>query len=162
MGHDSTSPYAAPQSDVQTDQEKFLEVIPAGRWKRFFNFLVDYIGMYALIFIFAIIFAFSGGEATLMRLETISPLEEFAFGYLCYLGYYLFFESIFGKTLGKLITGTAVVNEHGGKPTFKQYLYRSLCRLIPFEPFSFFRSGGVGWHDSIPNTYVIDTRKQNK
>ena len=162
MGHDSTTPYATPQSDVQTDKEKYLEVIPAGNWKRFFNFIVDYIGMYIAIFIIAIVFAFAGGGEILLRLESISPIEEFMFGSICYLVYYLLLESIFGRTVGKLITGTAVVNEHGGKPTFKQIIGRTLCRLIPFEPLSFFGAKGYGWHDSIPNTYVIDTRKQKK
>lgn len=162
MGHDSTTPYAAPQSDVQTDKEKYLEVIPAGNWKRFFNFIIDYIGMYIAIFVIAIIIAFSGGSEALRSLETISPIQEFLFGFLCYFTYYLFFESIFGRTLGKLITGTTVVNEHGGKPVFKQIIGRTLCRLIPFEPFSFFGASGYGWHDSIPKTYVIDIRNQKK
>jgi len=159
MGNDSASPYAAPQSDVQSDKEKFLEVNPAGKWKRFFNFIIDYIVMYVLIIIIAIFVGIMFGEAALLRIENITPLQEIIFGFVTYFIYYMFFEGVFGKTLGKLITGTAVVNEHGGKPTFKQYLYRSLCRLIPFEPFSFLAGDGVGWHDSIPNTYVVDIRK---
>lgn len=118
--------------------------------------------MYIAIFVIAIIIAFSGGSEALRSLETISPIQEFLFGFLCYFTYYLFFESIFGRTLGKLITGTTVVNEHGGKPVFKQIIGRTLCRLIPFEPFSFFGASGYGWHDSIPKTYVIDIRNQKK
>jgi len=160
MGNDSTTPYAAPQSDVQTDQEKFLEILPASNWKRFFNLIIDYIGMYLVLIIIATVAAVIWGEAILLSMQNISRLQDILLTYVCYFLYYLFFESIFGKTLGKLITGTVVVNELGTKPTFKQFFARSLCRLIPFEPFSFFGSKGYGWHDSIPNTYVIDIRKQ--
>ncbi len=162
MGHDSTTPYATPQSDVITGRGDYLEVIPAGRWKRFFNFFIDYIVMYVLIIVIAIFAGIIAGEAALLRIENIGPLEEILFGFITYFGYYIIFEGAFGKTPGKLVTGTAVVNEHGGKPTLKQFLNRSLCRLIPFEPFSFLGSNGYGWHDSIPNTYVIDIRKQKR
>ena len=102
------------------------------------------------------------GQDIVQRMENISQLQDILLSYLLYFSYYLVFESLTGRTIGKLITGTRVVSEHGGKPTFKQFLYRSLCRLIPFEPLSFFGSKGYGWHDSIPNTYVIDIRKLNK
>lgn len=157
MGHDST-PYEAPKSDVQTDREKFLEILPAGNWKRFFNFIIDYIAMYALVIVIAIVIAIIWGEEALQGLQNITRFEDILISYAAYFLYYLFFESIFGKTVGKLITGTTVVNENGAKPSYKQYLSRSLCRLIPFEALSFFGATGRGWHDKIPNTYVIDTR----
>jgi uncharacterized RDD family membrane protein YckC len=61
-----------------------------------------------------------------------------------------------GANAGKLLSGTVVVNEAGGKPTIGQVFARTLCRFIPFEAFSFL--GKRGWHDSIPKTHVVLAR----
>jgi len=66
-------------------------------------------------------------------------------------------EAVFkGKTLGKLITGTRVVNPNGTTISVRTALIRGLIRIIPFEPFSAF--GGSWprpWHDKWPDTYVV-------
>ena len=70
----------------------------------------------------------------------------------------MFFEAVFQRSPGKFLTGTKVVNESGGKPTFGQILGRSLCRFIPFEAFSFLfgdSSRVVGWHDKFSGTLVV-------
>jgi hypothetical protein len=41
------------------------------------------------------------------------------------------------------------------RPPFGTMVLRSLCRLIPFEPFSFLGSDARGWHDSITKTRVV-------
>jgi len=51
--------------------------------------------------------------------------------------------------------GTIVVDERGNKISFGKAALRSLCRIIPFEAFSFLGEEGRGWHDTITNTYVI-------
>lgn len=61
-----------------------------------------------------------------------------------------------------LLLKTKVINEAGEAPDFKEALLRSLCRLIPFDAFSFLGSDGRGWHDSITNTYVVDVKKFEK
>jgi uncharacterized RDD family membrane protein YckC len=63
-----------------------------------------------------------------------------------------------GRTLGKLITRTSVVDAEGRRPTFKQVLGRTFSRIIPFEPFSFFGKDARGWHDSMSNTFVVVKR----
>ncbi len=42
------------------------------------------------------------------------------------------------------------------KIDWKDALLRSLCRLIPFEAFSYF--GGNLWHDKLTKTIVIKKR----
>jgi uncharacterized RDD family membrane protein YckC len=79
-------------------------------------------------------------------------------GIFCMLGYYLVMEAAFGRTIGKLATGTRVVTVEGGAASFGQILGRTLCRLIPFEAFSFLTENAVGWHDSIPKTRVVKIR----
>lgn len=69
--------------------------------------------------------------------------------------YYTLFEFATGRTIGKYLTSTKVVNEEGGDVSFLQALGRSLCRHIPLEALSFLGASGIGWHDRIPRTRVI-------
>ncbi len=57
------------------------------------------------------------------------------------------FETLFGATPGKFLTGSKVVNENGEKITFNQSLARTFGRMVPFEPFSFLGKN-KGWHDA--------------
>ena len=76
--------------------------------------------------------------------------------YATLLVYYIACEHFFSRTLGKLLTGSKVISDSGGKPTFAQIVGRSFARLIPFEPASvLFSSTGRGWHDSLPGTRVV-------
>lgn len=70
--------------------------------------------------------------------------------------YYFIGEFFFQRTLGKLFTGSIVVDEYGEKPDFQTTLLRCLVRLVPFEIFSFsYKSRG--WHDTWSNTFVMKT-----
>ena len=75
-----------------------------------------------------------------------------------YLIYLLFFESLFGRTFGKIITQTKVVcSKTKGKPAGYQILMRTIGRLIPFDGFSFLSNRPRGWHDSLAHTEIIDS-----
>ncbi|MBC8643239.1 RDD family protein [Flavobacterium lindanitolerans] len=67
-----------------------------------------------------------------------------------------YIRNLFSRTIGKFITKTVVVNINGEKPDTQEILVRSLCRLIPFETFSFLGAPNKGWHDSISKTYVVN------
>ncbi len=71
--------------------------------------------------------------------------------------YYTVMEGLFGRSVGKFITGSIVVDENGEKPDFGTIFKRSLCRLIPFDAFTFL-GGSRGWHDSISDTYVVSKK----
>lgn len=86
---------------------------------------------------------------------TPNPLLEVGIGLGVLVGYYTVMEGVFGVTIGKLITRTKVVTEDGSKPGFGMALGRSLCRMIPFEAFSFLGRESRGWHDSITKSYVV-------
>ena len=78
-------------------------------------------------------------------------------------GYWILSEYFFGKTPAKFLTKTKVVTKFGTKPSFWTIVGRTLCRLIPFEAFSFLGSRPVGWHDSISGTLVVnDTFGENE
>ena len=65
-----------------------------------------------------------------------------------------------GRSIGKFITKTRVVSIDGTVPTQKDFLIRSLSRLVPFEAVSFL-IGNDGWHDSWSDTRVVDWEKYN-
>jgi uncharacterized RDD family membrane protein YckC len=85
----------------------------------------------------------------------MGKIGEYFFGFIIMSGYYIFFEGIFGQSLGKMITGTFVVTEDGEKPNLERIMTRTLCRFIPFDTFSFLGANAIGWHDSISKTMVV-------
>ena len=81
-----------------------------------------------------------------------------------YFFYYYVCEYKWGKTLGKKICRTRVVNEDGTKPTRDTIAIRTLCRFIPFDSISFLftdvdENGNMTrmWHDTISHTRVVRT-----
>ena len=145
---EQVNPYQAPSSEVSDVSVR--EIVAAGKGRRFGTFIVDYIGFLVLVFIVTFVIAIVGGEAGLAALQ--GPLR-FVISCGMFFAYYVFFEMTWGRTPGKFLFGTVVVNEDGGKPTLGQVLGRTAARFIPFEPFSCF--GERGWHDSLPKTRVI-------
>lgn len=133
----------------------------ASKGKRFVNFIIDYC---IYNFIVEILF-------TYLLISFVEIYQDFVFSnnldnsiivifslilnYVFFV-FYMSFQEYFlkGRTFAKYITGTKVVKEDGLEPQMKDYLIRSLCRLIPFEAFSFL--GNIGWHDSISKTRVVN------
>ena len=140
-----------------------VELSLASKGLRFANYLIDTIVLYLVnLFMFQPV-------VLLLIIRTLQndgvfDSQRVALAYFIYFVLYLIFFVLFmtlqeflfkGRTIGKFVTGTKVVMQSGEIPTFKDYLIRSLCRCIPFEPFSFF--GETGWHDSISKTRVVKT-----
>lgn len=139
----SVDPYAAPASSVVHE----VELEPAGLGLRFLNYLID-----------SLAFGFTYGF--MLGLLGLAPRDPIAYMFLSIgatMTYYTIMEGMFGVTLGKLATGTRVVDERGNPPSWGQVMIRSLCRFIPFEPFSLLFSGErmSGWHDSLSETRVV-------
>lgn len=84
-------------------------------------------------------------------------------GFLVFILYYFLLEGFFGKTVGKMVLRLRVVDIDGNAPTWGAIAIRTLCRLIPFEQFSFFFGKGWRkdhtlhgfWHDKLSKTYVV-------
>ncbi len=123
------------------------ELVDATLWQRFVNYLIDQSILFVLLIILSVVWV-----------RSRVTIEEKVFNYMFSLGvmvlYYVFFEQMFGKTPGKMITRTLVVTEEGAKPTLGHIVGRTFSRVIPFEPLSFV-FGYTGWHDSISQTRVI-------
>jgi uncharacterized RDD family membrane protein YckC len=152
---DDHNPYLPPRARVdESEAPRTLE--RAGRGRRFGTFIIDYIVTNAIVF-----------AATFMLVLSIGPraAEWFAglgsrlfFVIVLTIGYYAFFEGFWARTPGKWVCGTRVVSGAGTSPSFRAVIIRTLCRYIPFEPFSFFGEAGSGWHDTISKTQVVRTR----
>ncbi|MCG8581734.1 MAG: RDD family protein [Bacteroidales bacterium] len=77
--------------------------------------------------------------------------------YVCMFCYYLIFESISGRTIGKFITNTKVVDSKHSKPGFLRILLRTVLRLNPFDAMSYLFGTELGTHDKVSRTMVVKT-----
>jgi uncharacterized RDD family membrane protein YckC len=149
------NPYSPPRANVDLAEER-REIVPVGKGRRFATYLIDYVFINVLMFVvvFGVVIAFGpAGQEAVQNVNDILLAVPF------FLVYYIVFEGIWARTPAKFILGTVVVTADGAKPRIGKIFIRTLCRLIPFEPFSFFRERGErGWHDSIPDTWVVSTR----
>ena len=162
------NPNTEAQADVLADVT--MPFVHATTGQRFLNYLIGNIVMrYGLSYVtgsvVGVIFALFGPEY-LLRLQVAlntgnlfnSPMILFLYllAIVNYIVYYTLCERLFnGYTLGKLITGTKAIREDTQPLTWRDAILRSLCRLVPFEPFSGF---GTPWHDSWTHTMVIKAR----
>lgn len=122
---------------------------------RLANYIIDVLAVYSifivLAFIIGIVIAAMGGNPS--ELANAPDWKYNVSFVILYFLYCVAWESYGGRTLGKLITGTMVVTEQGDIPETQNIAVRTLCRLIPFDNFSFLF--GTGWHDSISGTRVV-------
>jgi len=150
------NPYAAPRVDVALPEPAAADQELAGKGRRFANLILDTFGYELVVFVLA--FALSLSSRSLA--EAVAA-HSFLFAIAIMLAYYTGCETLFGRTLAKLVTGTRVVSETGDPATFRQVLIRTLCRMVPFEPFSCLGDPPVGWHDRWSGTRVVRVGQGN-
>jgi uncharacterized RDD family membrane protein YckC len=151
--------------DLLQEFEHTVDMTPVSPGLRFVNYLIDVIAFYAISFIVGILFAAVIAAGINNYNDSVIDNAGFMQLYLMLawilivVAYYTLFEFFAkGRTLGKMATGTVAVREDGSNLTFKDAFLRTLCRLIPFEPFSAF--GYRPWHDSLTKTLVIKKQKR--
>ncbi len=135
--------------------ESIAEFNPTIIGIRFANRLIDLLIILLLVYNF-IAFNTDYFTSEISRQFT-NPITLTLLELVALIYYYLFMEVIFKTTAGKCATNTIIVNSNAETASIAQLIGRTFCRLIPFEPFSFFANNGRGWHDSITNTYVVDS-----
>lgn len=145
------NPYEVPQSDLELRPES-TEPSPAYSNRRFFNAVIDGFAILFMALVIGIVGGIIGGDAFVDLMDKIPNL---VFGMFLHLLYYLPFEATTGRTIGKYITGTKVVDADGLKPSVGQIVGRTFARFIPFEIFSFLGTYPRGWHDKLSGTYVV-------
>lgn len=108
---------------------------------RLANYVIDFLVIYVMWFVVILISQLYNSEYLVL--------------YIIMFFYYLIFEAITGKTLGKMVTKTRVVSKDGAKPTFIKIVIRSLSRLIPFDAFSYLFGSELGMHDLFSSTKLL-------
>ncbi len=132
-----------------------IRVLPApvsNRSTRFLHFFIDRVYITLMIFSSGVYFftsryGFGGND--------LYPIIGYFMIIIVPFFYYTICEAGFKQTLGKVLSGAYVRSANGQSPGFGKILGRSLCRYIPFEPFSFLSDPMAKWHDSISGTDVF-------
>ncbi|UMY66080.1 MULTISPECIES: RDD family protein [unclassified Flavobacterium] len=131
-------------------------------WLRFAHAVLDRLVVYAVILILMFMLGFiagvTGDDSWLSWTQEISTLTDTLITLGLSLIYYAVFESISGQTVGKIITGTIVVDYNGDRVGTGTIIKRTFCRIIPFDFLTFF-NGARGMHDSIPDVYVVHKKR---
>jgi uncharacterized RDD family membrane protein YckC len=126
--------------------------------KRFANLILDSIFYYVFSFLIGTILAIfmvAYSPSSLSMLDSDNKITNYLVGLLVMFIYYSTSEALTGRTLGKLITRTKVVDENGLTPGINTILLRTVCRFIPFDAISFFFDDNTGWHDKLSKTKVV-------
>jgi uncharacterized RDD family membrane protein YckC len=146
-----------------TDKLVFEPVyVRADAGKRFANYILDIIVYYILMFVIGMLYGLIFPEyvdenATYL---TGSQLYDTLLSIFIYILYMSLVEGLFyGKSVGKLITGTRAVNLDGSRISIGTAFGRGFSRAVPFCPFSAFGTPCNPWQDDWTNTMVIDSKK---
>lgn len=130
--------------------------------QRIANYILDLVIMMIMavvLFIGLMVVTMILGYDGLARwIEGMNKIQEYLLGAVITIVYYGMSETLTSRTIGKFISGTVIVMEDGSRPDSNTILKRTFCRLIPFEWLSFLGTPSRGWHDSIPDVYVVDKK----
>ena len=152
-------------TNMINDQFKIDSSLFASKGHRLANYITDRIvftlGMYAFGIVIGVAIGLFAPEKIyiLDAMAEVNIVLDYIISGILFSCYYLMFEATTQRSLGKYLTRTVVVDQYGQKPKFGSIVARSFCRLIPFNSLSFLIDQGRGWHDTIPNTYVVSTKK---
>ena len=160
--------FEADQEQIKKEEAKVYSNFPkfrtASAGKRFANFLIDLVILYILTFMFAftvaMILAAVYPDALKYMVEG-NVLLNYGFAFVVWSLYYGLLEGGTGRSIGKFVTKTKVVDMNGNIPSYGAIFKRTLSRFIPFEAFSFLGSDAVGWHDQISDTRVVEIDPPN-
>ncbi|MFN8281608.1 MAG: RDD family protein [Chitinophagales bacterium] len=154
------------------DTPKKPVFISASLAKRFINNVID------MIFIMSV-YSFFGSLDELMNAIMYKTPNSHALSIFSaiFVIYYIVFEFLLNKTIGKFITRTRIISNDGSKPSLLQCIGRTFSRFLPFENISFIILGifkfnsrekpfpeylfsvlthSIFWHDMLPNTLVAE------
>lgn len=154
----AVNPYRAPMAAVADAASDALPIECASKWRRFFNYAIDAAVLYALTTGLLIVVTVFDGEYWVEWYDGLAVWRRYLLDCVPFAVYYVVLEGMLGISIGKLLTGTRVVDEHGRPPSLRTAVMRTACRFIPFEPLSLAFSDDDrtrGWHDTLSRTYVV-------
>lgn len=125
----------------------------APRWKRLINTIIDTI----------IVFLFVRIIMSLGDLEYYSSWDWNVYFFklytICAVVYYTVFELLTGRTLGKTITGTRVVNKYGNRINIETAFLRSLVRVCFVWADQIMAISKMVFHDTVTLTRCVNFPK---
>ena len=74
---------------------------------------------------------------------------------IVYFLYYMTLETTTGRTLGKYLNKTVLVNNDKVKPKLTQVILRAFLRLVPFQFLSHYTPYNRPLHDILSSTWVL-------
>ena len=131
------------QDAVKVVEERKIQSVKAGFFKRVANFYID--GFIILLLAFPVLKTFGSFH---------HPISGLILLMIVWFLYYFFFEYFIQKTPAKYLTGTLVRTVDGFRPTAVQILARTLSRLIPLDPYLWRDRRCL--HDIISRTRVVN------
>lgn len=145
----TNNPWPPTPAPTTSQPQAQTTVFAASIWQRFFNAIIDeVVGRFILVIIIGVIINASKAQ--------VSPSIAILLNFFALPLYLLICESIWQRSLGKLITKTKVVQKDGTRPSFLRILGRTAARYIPFDALSFlFSKHPMGWHDAVSGTIVV-------
>ena len=141
-------------NNLETEDD-FLSLFSTSYMNRFMNFLIDSIIVLVIHILVELLYYYTQTRSNVFVDYDYFKNTGRLFWITQFL-YYLIMEGLSGRTIGKYLTNTVVIDAEGNKPDFKEVLIRTLCRFIPFEPISLLLHNRIGWHDMFSKTRVVD------
>lgn len=127
----------------------------ADKGARLGNFIADTIVVYVIILPLTYLMHFFFPETD----DNNSPAFDILFSVI-FFSYYFLLEFFWGRTVGKVLTKTTVVDRNGNRPKALRLIIRTLTRFFPIEGFTFLF--GSGLHDLISRTTVVKIEKDQR
>lgn len=129
-------------SDLLSDLQETANLDHASKGQRFANLLID--GIIVGV-----------AQNILVAVLGVGMIESIGLSLIINFAYYTAMEGYGGgRTIGKMVTGTRVVSTNGEPLTPGRIMLRTVCRWVPFEPFSML-FGDAPWHDTWTDTAVV-------
>lgn len=122
---------------------------------RILNFIIDSL---MILLISYVISKVNDWYAEQFKIQNMPFNYHFQFGYLFFtvlFFYYTILEIIFGRTIGKFLSFSKVVNNQNRKPNFIQIIIRSIVRLTIIDMF-FIPFLDKTLHDYLSKTNVVE------
>ena len=167
----TTNPYEPPSSSLENGGNILGR--RATKWRRFTNFAIDYFVIVAVWF-FILLFTeslwlefrrydFHTEQPPIFPPpydKNISAAIATVLASVFALLYFIFTEWTTGKTIGKLLTGTVVVDRLGRPASFRHLLKRTVLRFVPWDCLTYLVGNKPGWHDRFSATEVIHRKRE--
>lgn len=135
-----------------------VKTVQGGR--RFLHYLVDSFLVGGIYFLLTLLGVEANRNTSVYYIE-VNEIQLYI-GYVqmfISFGFYFGFEAWLGRTPGKFLTRSHVINEYAEKPKTTDILVRTALRWVPFEAFSCL--GERGWHDKWSKTWLVNEEELN-